>query len=69
MIASGNDIRPPAPRPWQARNAANSTMDVAKLDSSEPRMKMPMLVMNSGRRPNWSESLPYSGVVTVAAIR
>ncbi len=30
---------------------------------------MLMLTMNSGRRPNWSDSLPYSGVVTVAAIR
>ncbi len=69
MIASGSDIRPPAPRPWKARNAARPSIDVAKLDSSEPSTKMPMLVMNSGRRPNWSDSLPYSGVVTVAAIR
>ncbi len=58
MIASGSDIRPPAPRPWKARKAARPSMDVAKLERNEPSTKMLMLVMKSGRRPKMSESLP-----------
>ena len=69
MMASGSDISPPAPRPWKARNAASISIEVEKLDRNEPATKMLMLMMNSGRRPNRSDSLPYSGVVTVAAIR
>ena len=44
-------------------------MDVEKLDSTDPAMKIEMLRMMSGRRPNRSDSLPYSGVVTVEVIR
>jgi hypothetical protein len=69
MIASGSDIRPPAPMPCTARNPASISMDVEKLDSTDPAMKIEMLRMMSGRRPNRSDSLPYSGVVTVEVIR
>ena len=58
MMARGSDIRPPAPRPCTARNAASMIMEVEKLLRIEPVMKMLMLRMNSGRRPNRSESLP-----------
>ena len=58
MIASGIDIRPPAPRPWMARNAASSIMEVEKLARIEPMMKTTIAKMNSGRRPKMSESLP-----------
>ena len=40
MIASASDIRPPAPMPCTARNAASSYIDVEKLDASEPITKM-----------------------------
>ena len=42
MIASGRDIRAPAPMPWKARNPASMIIDVEKLDSSEPTMNTPM---------------------------
>ncbi len=40
MIASARDIRPPAPRPWKARNAASSYMELAKVQASEPTTKI-----------------------------
>ena len=58
MIASGIDIRPPAPRPWMARNTASSIIEVEKVARIEPMMKMTMAMMNSGRRPKMSDSLP-----------
>ena len=58
MIASGSDIRPPAPRPWIARNAASSNIEVEKPARSEPIMKIAIAMMNSGRRPKMSLSLP-----------
>lgn len=35
-IASASDIRPPAPIPWIARNAASMYTDVANEHSSDP---------------------------------
>lgn len=58
MIASGIDIRPPAPRPWIARNAASSIIEFEKEAANDPRMKTTMAKMNSGRRPKMSDSLP-----------
>ncbi len=58
MIASGSDIRPPAPRPCSARNPASMSIEVENDAASDPRMKMPIAVRNSGRRPKMSESLP-----------
>jgi hypothetical protein len=36
MIASANDMRPPAPMPCRARKAASSYMDEAMPHSAEP---------------------------------
>jgi hypothetical protein len=36
MIASASDIRPPAPMPWSARNAASSYMESAIPQRAEP---------------------------------
>ena len=58
MIANGIDIRPPAPSPWIARNAASWIIDVEKLARIEPIMNTTIAKMNSGRRPKMSESLP-----------
>ena len=69
MIASGIDMRPPAPRPWMARKTASSTIDVENVARIEPMMKMTIAMMNSGRRPKMSDSLPYSGVEIVETIR
>ena len=51
MIASARDIRPPAPRPWKARNPASMYIDVARPQSAEPVMKIVIAIMNSGLRP------------------
>ena len=58
MIASGSAISAPAPMPWKARNAASIIIDVENAESVDPRMKITMPMMNSGRRPKMSESLP-----------
>ena len=58
MIASGNDMSAPAPRPWNARNPASMSIEVEKLDSREPMMNTAMPKRYSGRRPNTSDSLP-----------
>ena len=58
MMASGIDMRPPAPRPWIARNAESSIIDVEKLAAIDPTMKITIAMMKSGRRPKMSESLP-----------
>lgn len=51
MIVSASDIRPPAPRPCSARNAASSYIDVATVHSTEPMTKMPMAERKNGLRP------------------
>ena len=42
MIASASDIRPPAPMPWIARNAASWYIESARPQSIEPTTKMPI---------------------------
>ncbi len=39
MIASGSDMSAPAPMPWNARKAASMTIEVEKVESSEPSTK------------------------------
>ncbi|CAM3963750.1 hypothetical protein TSOC111612_23370 [Tsukamurella ocularis] len=51
MMVSASDIRPPAPRPCTARNAASSYIDVAVLHSREPITKTVMANMKKGLRP------------------
>ena len=51
MIASASENRPPAPMPWNARNAASWYIEVAKPHSTEPSTKMVIAVRKSGRRP------------------
>ena len=58
MIASGSDIRPPAPMPWIARKPASISIEVENDEASEPTTKMLIAKMNSGRRPKRSLSLP-----------
>ena len=69
MIASASDISPPAPRPWNARNAASSYIDPAIALASEPARNSEIAVRYIGLRPKRSDSLPYSGVESVAVIR
>ena len=51
MIASASDIRPPAPRPWKARNAASSIIEVEKVQATEPTTKMVIAARKYGLRP------------------
>ena len=51
MIVSASENRPPAPRPWSARNAASWYIDVANEQASDPTRKIPIAVRNSGLRP------------------
>ena len=51
MIANASDIRPPAPMPWTARNAASSYIDVAMPESSEPIRKNEIAARYIGLRP------------------
>lgn len=45
MIVIASDIRPPAPSPWIARNAASSYIDVANADATEPTRKIEIAAM------------------------
>ena len=67
MIAIALTIRPPAPRPWTARNAMSSAIVWDRPASAEPTRKTTIAAMNSFLRPYMSPSFPYSGVVTVEA--
>ena len=69
MIVRASDMRPPAPTPWKARNAASEYMLHAKLEPTEPRMKMLIAKRKIGRRPKMSESLPRIGVEIVEVMR
>ena len=51
MIASASENRPPAPRPWNARNAASMYIDVENEHSAEPTMKIVMAMRKNGLRP------------------
>jgi hypothetical protein len=42
MIASASDIRPPAPMPCSARNAASWYIESARPQSMDPATKTPM---------------------------
>ncbi len=68
-MVSASDISPPAPSPWNARNAASWYIDCAIVHSSEPTTKIEIAAMKKGLRPNISDNLPYSGVARVAVIR
>ena len=69
MIACAPTIRPPAPRPWIARNAISSPIVWLSPESSEPARKITIAARNTGLRPYMSPSLPYSGVDAVDASR
>src|SRR6476469_9025248 len=69
MIANTSDIRPPAPRPWSARNAASSYIEFEIADSAEPARNSEIAVRYMGLRPRMSDSLPYSGVEIVDVMR
>ena len=51
MIVSARLIRPPAPRPWIARYAASSYIEVAMVHSTEPTTKIPIAERKNGLRP------------------
>jgi hypothetical protein len=51
MIARASGMMPPAPMPWNARNAASSYIDWARPHSAEPSTKMTIASMNSRLRP------------------
>ena len=51
MIARASENRPPAPRPWIARNAASSYIDRDSPHSTEPTMKIEMAKRKNGLRP------------------
>ncbi len=51
MMASASENRPPAPRPWYARNAASMYIDVENAQAAEPVMKMVIAIKKNGLRP------------------
>ena len=51
MIVSASENKPPAPRPWKARKAASSVIEVANPLSAEPTTKTEIAMRNNGRRP------------------
>ena len=68
-MACAPTIRPPAPRPWTARNAISSNIDWLRPDRIEPIRKITIAAWKKIFRPYWSPSLPHSGVDTVVASR
>ncbi len=58
MIASGSAMSPPAPSPCRARKTASWYIESAKPAATEPTRKIAIAMMNSGRRPKMSLSLP-----------
>ena len=67
MMIWASGMKPPEPRPWIARNTISWNMLCAKPHSTEPTRKVIKAVKIIGRRPYWSASLPYSGMVAVEA--
>ncbi|GHC78441.1 hypothetical protein GCM10010309_52290 [Streptomyces violaceochromogenes] len=59
----------PPPRPCTTRKAMSAPMFQASAHSSDPRRKSTDPAMRTGLRPKVSESLPYTGRVTVTASR
>jgi hypothetical protein len=51
MIASASENRPPAPRPWKARNAASWYIDCARPESADPITNSEIARMKKRRRP------------------
>ena len=58
MIVSASDIRPPAPTPCSARNAASSYIEVEIPQRKDPTTKTLIAKMKNGRRPYMSLNLP-----------
>ena len=50
-MASARENRPPAPRPWNARKAASSYIEVASPHIAEPSTKMVIAIMKNCLRP------------------
>ncbi len=67
MIAMTPTIRPPAPRPWIARNPISWPMSWAIPLSTEPIRKTTMDVRKTPLRPYMSPSLPQMGVEAAVA--
>src|SRR6516162_3928414 len=67
MVAMAPVSKPPAPRPCSARNAMSWSIECARPDRAEPARNITIAIISQRLRPNWSPSLPYSGVVTVEA--
>jgi hypothetical protein len=61
--------RAPPPRPCTTRNAISAPMFQASAHSREPSRKRTAPATSTGLRPKVSESLPYTGRVTVTASR
>jgi len=58
IVAIAPTIRPPAPRPWIARNVISCTIDWDSPDSADPARKMMIAAMKNFFRPYMSPSLP-----------
>ena len=58
-------MRPPPPTPWSARATISQVISGASAPIIDPVMKERMAKIRKGLRPNWSESLPYTGMVMV----
>ena len=65
--AIGNSA--PAPRPWIPRAPIRCHISCERPASNDPTMKMPIPNRKIGRRPNRSDSFPYSGPLIVEVSR
>jgi hypothetical protein len=50
-IVSARENSPPAPRPWNARNAASMYIEVANDEAADPRTNRLIASRKNGRRP------------------
>lgn len=69
MIVNASVMRPPAPRPWMPRVMISWVMFWDSPASNDPSRNVPIENRKTGRRPNRSAILPYSGVDAVEASR
>jgi len=69
MIAVAVTMRPPAPKPWTARNAIRPVMVSVQPHRKLPTMKRATLIRNAGLRPKRSPNLPIRAVMIVSASR
>ena len=60
---------PPPPTPCKARNRINCVSDCAIAQATDAPINSEIASISRRRRPKLSDSLPYSGVVTVDTIR